>query len=91
MGRRRVAMTWAVGETWERLSTERAEVIRKAFGVVGLSLPVDGSKDMEISVKGLATDFLKEGLENWRIGEEVGVDDRELEEDDEDELNFSYD
>jgi len=91
VSRRRVATTWAVGEAWERFSVERVEVVRKAFRVVGLSLPLDGSEDMEISVKGLATEFLKAGLGNWGMVDEVETDDRELEEEDEDELNFSYD
>jgi len=91
VGRRRVATTRAVGEAWERFSLKRAEVIRKAFRIVGLSVPVDGSEDQEISVKGLATDFLKGGLVDLRIGGEVEADDHELVEEDEDEIGFSDD
>jgi len=69
VGRRRVAITHVVGEAWERFSTERVEVVCRAFRIVGLSLPIDGSEDHKISIKGLATDFLCEGLKEL---EEVG-------------------
>jgi len=68
IGRRRVAITRAVGEAWERFSTERAEVVQRAFRVVGLSLPIDGSEDHQISIKGLATDFLAKRLKEWAMG-----------------------
>lgn len=69
---------------------EQVEVVQKDFRVVGLSLPLDGSEDIEISVKGLATEFLKAGQGNWGIVHEVETEDQELEEED-DEQNFSYD
>lgn len=68
IGRRRVALTWAVGEAWERFSTERAEVVHRSFRTVGLSLPIDGSEDHEISIKGLANHVLVEGLRDWERG-----------------------
>jgi len=62
VGRRRVAVTWAVGEAWEVFSQERSEVVRKAIRMVALSLPVDGSEDSQLYIKGLASDFLIQGL-----------------------------
>ena len=68
VGRRRILITWAVGEAWERFSAERKHVIQHAFRVVGLSLPIDGSCDHEISVKGIESPILIEGLKDWRRG-----------------------
>ena len=67
IGHKRVALTWAVGEAWERFLTERAEVVRRSFRTVGLSLPIDGSEDHEISIKGLANQVLVEGLRDWEM------------------------
>ena len=97
VGRRRIAITWAVGEAWETFSREKAEVVRRSFRVVGLSLPLDGSEDKELSIKGLANDFLVEGLKEWRIGE-VGENEGEDREDfgeavddsSDEEVNFVY-
>lgn len=49
---RRVLTAWTVGEAWERFSTTRQAVVQKSFRILGLALPIDGSCDMEISVKG---------------------------------------
>ena len=68
VGRRRVLITWAVGEAWERFSRERKQVIQRAFRAVGLSLPIDGSSDSEISVKGIETAVLIDGLKDWQKG-----------------------
>lgn len=91
IGRRRVALTWAVGEAWERFSTERVEVVRRSSRTVGLSLPIDGSEDHEISIKGLANQVLVEGLRDWERGNEEG---REIVSDsdsvEEEELDFHY-
>jgi len=95
--RRRIAITWAVGEAGETFLQERAEVIRHSSRVVGLSLPMDGSKDSELSIKGLANDFLVEGLKEWRIGENVNDDGEDVEDLEEvvdispdEEINFVY-
>lgn len=90
VGRRRIAITWAVGEAWETFSQERAEVIRHSSWVGGLSLPIDGGKDSELSIKGLANNFLVEGLKEWRIGENMD-DDREDVEDLEEAVDVSPD
>jgi len=62
VGRRRVAVTWAVGEAWEVFSREKVEVVRNAFRAVGLAVPINGSEDHRLSIKGLANELLIEGL-----------------------------
>jgi hypothetical protein len=86
VGRRRVLTTWAVGEAWERFSIARQQVVEKAFSVVGLSLPIDGSGDGEISIKGIDLGQLVEGLKDWQKGgiiddEEDGIELAEREDD----------
>ncbi|KAG0133865.1 hypothetical protein HOY82DRAFT_603333 [Tuber indicum] len=71
------------------IEDEEQRTLTAGCSLQGLSLPVDRWEDEEIFVKGLATDFLKEGLADWRIREVVEADDLELEE--EDEIGFSYD
>jgi len=78
VGRRRILTTWAVGEAWEVFSRERVEVVKKSFRILGLALPIDGSCDSEISVKGVDNAYLVEGLTKWEVGAKVAVD---LEED----------
>jgi len=68
VGRRRILTTWAVGEAWEVFSRERVEVVKKSFRILGLALPIDGSCDSEISVKGVENAYLAEGLAKWEIG-----------------------
>jgi len=65
VGKRRVALIWAVGQARESFSREKREVVKDSFQVVGLALPIDRSEDHRLSIKGLATDLLVEGLENW--------------------------
>ena len=76
IGRRRVLTTWAVGEAWERFSRDRREVVVKVFWVLGVSLPISGVCDQEISVKGIVLPFLHEGLHNWH---EEGLEEEEVE------------
>lgn len=100
MGRRRVLTTWAVGEAWERFTNERQDVIRRSFRVIGLSLPIDGSCDEEISIKGIDKTYLIEGLKDWGQGEGSpdgdennagGADEDEVELDEaEDEIDVFY-
>lgn len=104
VGRRRIAVTWAVGEAWERFSVERIAVVQRAFRVVGLSLPIDGSEDHELSIRGLANEYLVEGLRDWGIGgnggigegvegfaeEEINLGDEEEAADSGDEVDFHY-
>jgi hypothetical protein len=68
VGRRRILTTWAVGEAWEVFCKERAQIVRRSFTAVGIALPIDGSRDYEISVKGLDSTTFVEGLKGWRGG-----------------------
>lgn len=74
VGRRRVAASWAVGAAWERFSQTKGEVVRRSFRCVGLSLPIDGSADEEISIKGIETSFLSQGLVSCHNEEELTLD-----------------
>jgi len=89
VGRRRVLCTWAVGEAWERFSQEHTHVVRRAFTATGLALPIDGSPDSEISVKGLDSSLLIAGLGDWREGGLTTNDEEEVGE--EEELNVAFD
>jgi len=60
--------TWAVEEAWERFCLSRQEVIKHFFYAVGLSLPIDGSRDMEMSLKGVDMKKLVEDVLDWNIG-----------------------
>ena len=68
VGRRRVLCTWAVGEAWERFAANQAHVVEQAFTAVGLALPIDGSRNSEISIKGLETSLFVEGIKDWADG-----------------------
>ena len=68
VGRRRVLCAWAVGEAWKRFSANQAHVVQRAFTAVGLALPIDGSRDSEISIKGLETSLFVEGIKDWADG-----------------------
>ena len=61
---RRILMTWIVGEAWDWFHREKSKLIVKAFQQVGITLPIDGSQDSELRIKGL------KGLEigDWREG-----------------------
>ena len=74
VGRRRILTTWAVGEAWEIFTRERAEVIKKSFRILGLALPINGSCDEEISIKGLDCTYLREGIKDWQIGANPEID-----------------
>jgi len=85
VGRRRVLCTWAIGEAWERFCHNHAGVVKRAFEAVGLSLPIDGSRDSEISIKGLPNSVLYNGLRSGNNESSLG------EEDDMDELDSGED
>jgi hypothetical protein len=62
----RVLMTRCVGKAWEQFSTTRQEVVVQSFRKLGLSLPIDGSCDAELSIKGLDPEVLRSGLKEWK-------------------------
>jgi len=68
VGRRRILTTWAVGEAWEIFSQQRAEVVKKSFRILGLTLHIDVSCDAEISMKGIENAYLHERLKDWSVG-----------------------
>jgi len=71
---RRILTTTCVGDAFYRFHLEKADIIQRIFGKVGLSLlPIDGSCDSELHIKGFT------GLEigNWR--EDFGTIDEEAE------------
>ena len=64
VGGRRFLCTWAVGEAWEQFSQHHTYIVKWAFTATGLALPIDGSRDSKISVKGLDSSLLIAGLED---------------------------
>lgn len=64
VGERRVLITTCVAEAWERFCTTRKELIVQTFRNLGLSLPIDGSCDDELKVKGIAVEDLQIG--DWQ-------------------------
>ena len=63
---RRVLVQHCLADAWETFCTTKRELIVSSFRKVGLSLPIDGSCDEELSVKGIPSEDLKVG--NWRSG-----------------------
>ena len=61
----RVMMTKCVGDAWEIFNQKNRDVVIRSFRCLGSALPIDGSCDNEISIKGLNTTILMEGLKNW--------------------------
>ena len=57
----RIMVTHWVGQAWRELHAEQSHLIIKAFTKVSLSLAVDGSKDVELHVKDIATYKLATG------------------------------
>jgi hypothetical protein len=47
------------------MSVKTQEVVVRSFRCLGISLPIDGSADAEISIKGLDTSRLMTALEKW--------------------------
>jgi len=61
----RVMMTKWVGDAWKIFNWKNRDVVIRSFRCLGIALPIDGSCDNEISIKGLETTMLMEGLKNW--------------------------
>jgi len=64
VGRWRVLCTWAVGEAWERFTTNSSHVVERAFTTVSLLLLINGSRDSEICIKGLLTALFVEAVKD---------------------------
>jgi len=69
---RRILVTHAVGEAWEKFNQTYQELVVTTFRKLGLTLPIDGSCDDELSIKGIDPSLLTIG--NWRIEGEEGSD-----------------
>jgi len=54
-----------LANTWEQFCTTKRDVITASFRKVVLALPIDGSCDSELSIKGLNNELLTIG--NWRL------------------------
>jgi len=52
VGDRCVVTTFCIGDAFYQFHQEKGEIIRRAFRKVGLSLPIDGSSDSELDIKG---------------------------------------
>ncbi|KAG0126871.1 hypothetical protein HOY82DRAFT_542363 [Tuber indicum] len=63
---RQVIVTHAVGQAWERFTETHQELVVTTFRKLGLTLPIDGSYDSELSIKGIDPSLLKIG--NWEEG-----------------------
>jgi len=56
---RRILVTWAVGEAWERFCLKHKDLVINTFRKLGLTLPIDGSQDHELSIKGIDPSLLQ--------------------------------
>lgn len=65
VGDRRVLTTWCVGDAWYQFCVEKQDLVKQSFRNVGLSLPIDGSQDHTLDIKGFT------GIEigDWRSEE----------------------
>lgn len=52
VGDRRVLTTCCVGDAWYEFCIENRDLVKRIFRKVGLSLPIDGSADAELDIKG---------------------------------------
>lgn len=62
VGDRRVLTTWCVGDAWYQFCIEKQHLVKRVFRKVGLSLPIDGSADHELDIKG----FSEIDIGDWR-------------------------
>ena len=58
---RRILVTQAVGEAWDQFTPKYQEQVVEIFRKLGLTLPIDGSCDNELSVKGIEPALLQIG------------------------------
>lgn len=61
VGDRRVMTTICVGRVWEKFCSEKRAIVQQSFRNVGLALPVDGSCDKELNIKGFTAQNLTIG------------------------------
>ena len=78
VGEMRVMMTRCVAEAWETFCRERREVVIRSFRKLGLSLPLNGSCDGELSIKGLETPMLMNSLKDWKTRGAASQDEQDI-------------
>ena len=78
VGEMRVMMTRCVAEAWETFCRERREVVIRSFHELGLSLPLNGSCDGELSIKGLETPMLMNSLKDWKTRGAASQDEQDI-------------
>jgi len=68
IGKRRILVTHAVAKAWEQFTSRQAykKLVISTFRKLGLTLPIDGSCDDELSIKGIDSSLLDIG--DWREG-----------------------
>ena len=71
VGDPRVMTTHCVGEAFNQFHSSKSHVIKNSFRKLGLSLPIDGSQDHELDIKG----FTSIDIGNWKE-DLVSLDDR---------------
>ncbi|KAG0136043.1 hypothetical protein HOY82DRAFT_599836 [Tuber indicum] len=65
MEERRVLIQRCLAKVWHAFCCTRRDIIVTSFCKVGLSLPIDGSYDLELSIKGIPSEELVIG--DWRL------------------------
>lgn len=63
VGKKRILITQYVGQAWESFCIRKMDLIVKTFRSLGLYLPIDGSCDNELSIKGIPQEDL--GIGDW--------------------------
>lgn len=71
VGDRRVMTTICVGRVWEKFCIEKRDLVMRSFRNVGLALPVDGSCDQNLRIKGFTPKELKIG--DWTTDYDITV------------------
>ena len=72
---RRILTTTCVGDAFYQFHLTKSEIIRRVFRQVGLSLPVDGTSDSELKIKG----FPEVEVGDWHRDYEEVEEEAELE------------
>lgn len=55
--------TWCVGDAWYQFYIKKQDIVTRVFRKVGLSLPIDGSADRELDIRGLT----EVDIGDWRF------------------------
>jgi len=69
----RVLVSWSVGEAWETFNSRYQQLVITTFQKLGLTLPIDGSSDQELMVKGIKPSTLQIGDWSRQTGSRDGL------------------